>query len=110
MARYYQLSYQASHWQRLWRVVVQAKWPPGKLFPQISFIVSNIIELPSRKELAHRERICHRHHNIWKMSPKEELKGNNRARPYACCHCRTGQLGAGGEPGNARWQGGRLGG
>ncbi len=42
VVRYYQLRYQASSWPRSRRVVAQVKWQVGKLFAEVSFIVTNM--------------------------------------------------------------------
>ena len=46
VVRYYQLRYQAGSWQRSRRVVVQLKWHPGKLFAEVSFVVTNMNRSP----------------------------------------------------------------
>jgi len=46
IVRYYQLRYQAGSWRRSRRVVAQLKWHPGKLFAEVSFIVTNMSRSP----------------------------------------------------------------
>jgi len=46
IVRHYEQRYQAASWRRSRRVVAQLKWHPGKLFAEMSFIVTNMSRPP----------------------------------------------------------------
>jgi hypothetical protein len=42
IAFYHSVSYQAASWEKPRRVVVKIEWRQGQLFPEVSFIVTNL--------------------------------------------------------------------
>ena len=46
VVRYYDIQYRAANWERARRVAAQVKWPPGKLFPDTNFVVTNLTAQP----------------------------------------------------------------
>jgi hypothetical protein len=55
--RYYaSFSYQAASWNKARRVVAKVEWHPGKLYPRIGFIVTNMTRPPERVTLFYNQR------------------------------------------------------